>query len=307
MSLNDLLNRYADYKKNECAYGPNVNNPELCPAVDPYRAKLNEFVKNTINDSTLDTNTTQADLLKSRIASGEEKNIYPLVNHDFDYKTAVRMAYNPYQLGITNQPTMDNLRSSSSKLSIYSDLLTNQKFPNKNTIAGYSDVVQDDQKRVDIVNQYKVMSMTPPYPSFKKDYPECRYPTTGEHSSSYFIKSGSCPTKYTDSAACLSKGYNWIDNKPKGACFKPRFSYIDNSAKGFFGSDGMAPSMFNDILSITPEKLSSILSGYSVEGSGLLPCTEDFTNYSIKKIYWNSIIPVFTIFSLFLYIRYLKR
>ena len=39
------------------------------------------------------------------------------------------------------------------------------------------------------------MDNKPPYPSFRKDYPECRFKTKGEHSSSYFVRTGVCKTK----------------------------------------------------------------------------------------------------------------
>lgn len=62
----------------------------------------------------------------------------------------------------------------------------------------------------ELFSQYQL-----PYPSFKKDYPECRYKTKGEHSSSYFIKSGMCKTKINNEAECKKKQFKWIKNKPK--------------------------------------------------------------------------------------------
>ena len=102
------------------------------------------------------------------------------------------------------------------------------------------------------------------------------------------------------------------EKPPKGFCYKPRFSYIDNSAKGLFGRDGYAPSMFNDILNLSPDKLFNILAGYTVDGSGLLPCIDNFANYngsnSLKKdkqsfILFTVISMVFLIILIFYFIK----
>ena len=71
---------------------------------------------------------------------------------------------------------------------------------------------------------------------------------------------------------------NKAKEPPKGFCYKPRFAYIDNSAKGFLGKKGFDQSMFSDLLSVSPDKIFNILAGYSVDGSGLLPCIEYFEN-----------------------------
>ena len=163
----------------------------------------------------------------------------------------------------------------------------------------------------------------------RKDYPQCRYPTTGKAASSYFIRSGTCKTKIKTRKQCIKKGYNWVPNKivippiakkmlkfvkqkpaqnpPKGYCYKPRFSYINNQSKGFFGQDGFAPSMFNDILNLSPDKLFNILAGYTVDGSGLLPCIDEFTNYNKteKKDFLTTGMIVFLIFITIIY--FMKR
>jgi hypothetical protein len=230
----------------------------------------------------------------------------------------MRKMYNPYNLGITNKPTMRTLIDAPRKLKPYIDILAKDKFPNSNTIAGVTDVINEDLTKKEMIDEYNKMDMTLPYPSFRKDYPECRYPTKGENSSSYFVKTGVCKTKITDEATCKEKGYSWSNSgsapkdfsnyvkknnnidksnntlnnqssnntnkSPTGVCYKPRYSYIDNSSRGFFNNNGMVPSMMNDMMSISPDKLLHVLSGYSVNGSGLLPCTEEFSSGSNKKI-----------------------
>ena len=39
----------------------------------------------------------------------------------------------------------------------------------------------------------------------------------------------------------------------------------------------MAPSIINDVMNISPEKLFPILAGKEVDGGGIIPCKEDFT------------------------------
>ena len=331
MSFNDLLNKYNGYLTDECRYDP--ANPNRCDSAKIYIDSLGGFIKDSVNNSKQDTDRKFKPLLEKRIKDQENKNIYPIVNHDFDYNTAIRKEYNPYTLDITNKPTISNLVVSGSNLGKYVDLMISQKYPNENTIAGQSDIFIEDKDRQDIANKYKQLNEVLPYPSFREDYPECRYPTKGEHSSSYFIKSGTCKTKINNKEQCLAKGYQWTPEKstnnvsnyvkkdskkgdreeikeevaklPDGVCYKPRFSYIDNSARGLYGYNGIAPSMLNDILNVTPDKLSNILSGYTVDGTGLLPCTEEFTSkqYRYVENSWKNLFIGLAIVGGYIYIK----
>jgi len=65
-------------------------------------------------------------------------------------------------------------------------------------------------------------------------------------------------------------------NKMTGVCLKPKFAYINNEAKGILQFRGLAPSSVKDIMSLSPDKLMSILSGQTVEGTGIIPCAEGF-------------------------------
>lgn len=316
MSLNDLLGKYSSWTRSECDFGENIVNPERCPASKLYRKELQDFVVKTIQESENESKQQYETVYQTRL-NDLQKNIYPLVNYEFDYKTAMRKMYNPYNLGITNKPTMSTLIDAPRKLKPYIDILAKDKFPNANTIAGVTDVINEDLTKKQMIDEYNKMDMTLPYPSFRKDYPECRYPTTGENSSSYFVKTGVCKTKITDEPTCKEKGYSWsisgsapkdfsnyvkknndldksntTQNKQSsnntnksgtGVCYKPRYSYIDNSSRGFFNNNGMVPSLMNDMLSISPDKLFHVLSGYTVNGSGLLPCTEEFKSGSSRS------------------------
>ncbi len=333
MSLNKLLDDNSDYRRSECSNGNNWDNPERCPAADDYRNKLNEFTKNAYQTSINDTVKTYKPLYESRVNNLDNKLIYPLVNYDFDYKTAAKLKYNPYTLNITNKPTIGNLLDAPVKYSQYATALLKDKFPSNDMYAGVSDIIKEDTERVNLSNKTQLLSSELPYPTFRKDYPECNYPTTGENSSSYFIRTGSCPTRIRTKQKCIDRGYSWIPNtndtsdlndhvktknkdydestgikystpSDNGSCFKPRFSYIDNSSKGFLNNNGMIPSLLNDINSLSPDKIMSVLAGQTVEGSGQLPCVEDFNNYnSNSKNDWSFMIPLISILSGVLFIK----
>ena len=57
----------------------------------------------------------------------------------------------------------------------------------------------------------------------------------------------------------------------------------------------MGPALYNDIMSISPDKLFPILAGYSTEGGGIIPCNEAFENYneSSNRLIENVLIILF--------------
>ena len=306
MSLRRLQDRYKRHVKSECGFGKNLVNPSRCPAGPKYYNKLNDFIEASYKSSVNDTKNNQEKLLQDRLKGKKYKEIYPIVNHDFDYKTAYKKKFNPYELGITNEPTIDNLWQSPNKFMKFYEGLVRDQYPNQSTRAGYDDVILEDTRRVQIKNKYKYLDEQLPYPTFRKDYPECLYPTTGKNSSSYFIKVGKCKSTVNNEKDCVAKQFQWVPNSnkfpkiavslaakkkakkgvqniSKGTCYKPQFAYIDNTSKGFYGQNGIAPSMINDIMNVSPEKLSEILAGNSIEGSGIVPCVEDFSNMGMQK------------------------
>lgn len=298
-----LARKIDRYRRNECRRSNNRLTPGRCKAATKYANQANKFIKQTMNDSKTETDSSHVNLYNTRKRS-KTRDIYPINNHDFDYKTAMIKNHNIYKLGFTNQPTVSYLFKYPKKLRKYLNLLVNDPYPNKNTQPGVDDVLDTDRKRMYIKNKYKVMDNKPPYPSFRKDYPECRFKTKGEHSSSYFVRTGVCKTKINNKTECERKKFNWVENKPifpkmfktmmktskkakpvtklKGSCYKPRYMYIDNSSKDVRGRKGLQPSLFADIMDITPDKLFQILAGNSVDGGGIIPCPEDFVNYNSK-------------------------
>lgn len=327
-TLADIYGYYnGDYEWDMCETGRNIINPSLCEAGREYRRQMKGFIRDTLNESRQDTLQNK----EPQLIEAEENNLnqkyYPLVNYNFNYENYVKKNYNPYALNITNEPSMKAIRTGIVKLDAYDDALFKTGLPDESTIAGKSDIINEDKRATEIADTYRAMSQNLPYPTFRKDYPECTYPIDGKHSSSYFVRSGICPTKITNEEECKRKGYEWAKNTggvadmlkdftkqstrvadeeekiPSGRCFKPRFMYIDNSPKGSKGMKGMVSSIFDDIMSISPDKLSAILSGYSVEGTGLLPCIEEFNNQSSLV----SFITLVVILLLLIFIYYLNR
>ena len=59
--------------------------------------------------------------------------------------------------------------------------------------------------------------------------------------------------------------------------------------------------MFNDLMNVAPDKIFNILAGYTVDGSGLLPCVEEFKQQkdSNKTYLVTFLLVIFLIYILF--------
>ncbi len=333
VTFTELEQKFIQYERSECDGGRVLSNyfggfskqtafPGRCNAAREYVKSLREFIKET-KDTTEKSVESDKERLIRRIQNEEHKQIYPLLNHDYDYATSVKKMYNPYTLNITNQPTMGGLEGGIKGSRKYLDAMIRDRFPHENAVAGITDVYTENGRKNKIVELTRKEDAKLPYPSFRKDYPECMYPTKGEYSSSYFARVGKCPTKIKDKDVCIKKGYEWIDEEkppaeinkflqvksneeitgenapasdatppppppPKGTCFKPRFIYVNNRADGIGSMNGIVPSSLSDIRAIAPDRLMTVMQGYTVAGSGLLPCTEEFTsgnvNVGINKV-----------------------
>lgn len=277
--------------------------PEQCKAESLYDKAKHKFGQDVIKDA-LKQYKKEAKLFKDRMKSKEWKKIYPINNHDYNYENVITNNYNPYTLGISNKPTVGNLIDGTKNMTSLMDVMLEKPSPDRGDQAGRTDLTKAPALRNKIKRIKDNYSRVPlPYPSFKQDYPESKYPTTGRHASSYFVKTGTCKTKIDNKNDCVNSGYQWVKNKMnfkkvgnffsktnrkksqqakkviKGNCFKPRFSYINNHAKGFQNFKGLGPSFYNDVMSLTPEKLGAIMSGYTVDGTGMIPCPEGFLDY----------------------------
>lgn len=306
--------------------------PERCTARVDYSKEKNKFKVNRINDATKQRQPVEQ-TYKNRINSQEWKSIYPINNHDFDYKEYALNKYNPFQLGITNEPSMDGLIDGTLNLSNYVDVMLEEPTPNSKTRAGMDDVNNSDpaiyKHFKEIKDKYNRLPL--PYPDFKKDYPESKYPTQGKASSSYFIKTGTCKSKIDNEKTCKEKGFTWMDNSlnlsknmkqffkttkrpkskqakknPSGICYKPKFIYINNVPKGNQNFQGMAPALINDVMNISPDKLFPILAGQQVDGGGLIPCKEEYTNYRFDR-YISIHLTIMLLLILLIIVRFVFR
>jgi hypothetical protein len=286
-------------------------NPDKCGNARQY---VQELVDRKIKDAQASQNTTAESArkeLEDRKKNKGWKDTYPFNSHDFDYKTYVTNVFNPFSLGITNNPSMSTLIQNGTKMGNYIGALLTTPTPAEGTIPGISDINPNDTELSEIKKEYEKMPL--PYPTFRKDYPEAMYPVEGRGASSYFLRMGNCPSSAKTKEECEARGYNWVDNPPseypdnsdlidksirsgqvqpinktdkeaeedeqkpkKGKCFKPRFMYVNNEAKGHLNLKGLGPSVVRDIVNMNPDDFIASVNGYSTPIGGALPCIEDF-------------------------------
>lgn len=252
------------------------------------------------------TNRLKSGLNKLKLVKDEKynKDIYPLNNYNFDFKDYINNKYSPFALGITNEPTMKGLYKGVNQLNKYVDVMIKNPLPNKYDRAGYTDINNSHSKILNKLINYKNKNDKLPYKTFKIDYPEKIYPTKGEYSTSYFIKIGTCPTSINNRQQCIKKGYKWISNpkkltniqkyfskigpqkifainQPDNECIKPQYMYINNRPQG--KEKGIVPSIAEDIMNITPEKLSAILNGHNTLSGGVIPCKKQDNIYKSRE------------------------
>jgi len=234
---------------------------------------------------------------------------YPQTNYDFDYKTYVDMRYNMDAQGVSDRPTISAFKKDVRALVNYSDALMLKSVPDKNTVAGWSDIDPNNTEAVQKARQN--MLQEPPYSRFRFEYPANLYPTNGEYSGSYFVQSGFCPVKSaTTREECEGRdpNYNWIEspvklpgntgqffskatkekamNPANGACYKPRYSYVNN-ANDSGVLKGMLPGFAMEVGDLNPGSFMKTMKGEAVMGYTdtapprfqLLPCVaEHFTS-----------------------------
>ena len=239
---------------------------------------------------------------------------YPINNYEFNYKGLVDNKYKPEILGVNSRGTVRQFKHNLRQTDKYFDGLIFDGNPDKNAIAGISDVPIGNTD--ELIRKQQNASLGMPYNRFRIDYPESEYPTNGKFSSSYFVQSGFCPVesaKTKTECNILDPNYTWIpnpinipdvsklfygeekdkihDKEGSGTCYKPRYSYLNNAAESDITS-GMIPSMMDDVSDLNPIHLIGVSTGKPVLGSRdnqpprfqLLPCVEGFHNYLNKNI-----------------------
>jgi hypothetical protein len=278
--MNALEDKYKSYVSSECSRSKNIVNPSRCAAAKDYIQSLQGFSKQTVAYSQQQYSTLAPKSLTDDPymddASGYP-TVWPRANHDFDMRMYATLQYNPYKQGITNQPTISNLVQSPIHMMGYMDAMTTTPLLSSGTQAGISDVLPEDKKMRAWADSKRAKDKSLPYPSFRQDYPECQYPTSGEHAASYFVKTGMIPASPQTQQDCVQQGFQWQPQQwntgamsnfvklssssspatspttsPGGTCYKPQYKYVN--AQLVQGA-GLLPSMFYDLENIATSML----------------------------------------------------
>lgn len=141
-----------------------------------------------------------------------------------------------------------------------------------------------------ILNQTKVDSLSQKVPYDDPFFQQ--YPLRGLNSSSFYAQVGYCPTDITTEDECNRKGFQWtpnplaevipksIGNIPAGTCMRGKYAYIDNKPGLSVGQiknfKGLIPSLVNDMLDLSPDKIFAVASGQGVPGFAVQHCDEGF-------------------------------
>lgn len=228
------------------------------------------------------------------------KNIYPWKNYDWNYGNYVYNNYGPEATGAEAGDDFGTLfKNVDAMIKLFNGFISDP-IPNNKSEAGIMKGPNSEDNRD---SDYPFDCNTPECQTTQVvrtgfiDKP----PTTddflkrnlkGEFSSSYYFKAGNCPRPdLKTQSECESKGFLWSptimdrvtklfkttesenEENKEGTCSQPRYAFIDNSPKPFFnGSNakGIIPSLANDFLQLTPDKMLAILSGQSVSNSYVL-------------------------------------
>jgi hypothetical protein len=297
------------YVRNECS--DTYLYPDRCKSARKLVTDISNEKISMANASRPEANEMKRSQYRERAKSEAWREVYPLNNVDFDYAQYMRNVYNPYSLGFDNKPTIPGLRDNVLKLGNYASAILEHPTPSEGAEAGLTDVNPYNEELKEIKKMTGDFPL--PYPTFRQDFPEEKYPTTDEHASSYFVQQGWCPTQITSETECRARQYRWSANPTKttvpqgyevvastertanempgetttetqrqakieqtaaGTCFKPRFAYIDNSAKGSMIFKGLVPSMINDLFQFRPDQLIAPFPNRTIDAA--LPCIEDF-------------------------------
>jgi hypothetical protein len=227
-------------------------------------------------------------------------SIYPWQNYEWDYGNFVDNNYSAKATGSTKNGSIRGLlRNTRIFFKLFNAMIFGAN-PNKRSRAGGTNKYSDfpiygcqgnNRKNCYVWNRVKMSNLQrKPYNSkfFNKK-------TTGENSSSYFVRVGVCPRKdIKSSRKCINLGHKWIPDSlepKKGKCFQDRYIYINNTPgytvttkdaarlmtgnpmagffvpkRDLFKLKGFIPSVKNDALSMTPGKLFKAYTGRDVKG-----------------------------------------
>jgi len=275
--------------------------------------------------------------------------IYPWNNYDWDYSNFINNNYSVLSTNASKKGTFtamfDNIGAF---IKLTQGYLINPN-PNSKSKSGGSSKNDDinwyecngiildangnktfDTKMAALCRAKNQIKNTNPLPPPTKDPFLKKYPTNGKNSSSYYVKIGYCPkNKLNTQKQCENKGYTWIPNplnpilkalpfsgqQSNGSCYQPRYAYINNTPGVILGGvklEGLIPSLANDFMALTPDKLMAAFQGQNIQNYlDVQPCLpEGFVNFKLddkqlnqtkKDTYkWVYFIMVFLICYLFL-------
>jgi len=220
-------------------------------------------------------------------------SIYPWSNYDWDYSNFID---NNYSAAATGSTTSGSWYSLYKNMDIFFKLFqayVAESNPSKKSKAGGNNKYSDNWKSCKVLHKIKTTNKDgAPYKSkfFNKKL-------DGEYSSSYFVKVGTCPRPdIKDIHKCIKGGYTWIKNPidtalaklsggiPDGSCHQGRYMFINNQpglkiktlsmggtpSVNLGTMKGFVPSLANDVLSLTPDKLYNAFTGKNVKGHMIL-------------------------------------
>ena len=276
------------------------------------------------------------------------KNIYPWNNYDWDYGNFIDNNYSVLATGATKSGNISALfKNMDAFMKLIKGYVSDPNpadtsYPGKMAKDGdvpyyecIGNIVDSEGNQISdpaavstcrAINKIKYSKKeTPP----TKDPFLKKYKVTGDKSSSYYVKVGNCPRpdiKTVDN--CESMGYSWIPNiidnvrdklpfsskKPHspGSCHQPRYGYINNSPGVKIGGvkfRGLIPSLANDFLALSPDKIVAAMEGKSIDNLFELqqcPIVEEFRQHT-ETIYNNVLIyNIFVLLILLFLVFYLK-
>ncbi len=223
-----------------------------------------------------------------------KNSVYPWKNYDWDYGNFIDNNYSAKATGSSpnGKQYLNNLKITFKLLQAY---LTDPN-PNSDSIPGGTDSNSDypiygctGNNEVFCKARNKLRNKDPqnaPYDDkfFKK------YSLVGKEASSYFVKVGTCPkSKYKTKDICEKQGHTWTSDE----CYADRYAFINNTPglkiapnltksftnQSFTFGQGFIPSLANDVLSLSPDKIFSAMQGKDVPGyMEVQPCKESFLN-----------------------------
>lgn len=273
-------------------------------ALDLYMKECNICAQEGANDHIC---MEQARLNLQRRIPIFSDNIYPWKNFDWNYANHVANNYDPKYTGATIKGSIKSMHQNAKAFIKLINGLVSDPIPNKKSKAGIKSKHSDYPPFSEC--DFRCKAAQKVKKQFKQKVPLkdnfLKKKLDGENSSSYFFKVGTCPrSDITNKKKCEKMGYTWTPNildkvlkkisktpastLESGVCNQPRYAYLNNTPKTFTNGSkakGLVPSIANDIMALTPDKILAVATGSSFSDSFVMqqcPGNEGFVNYGKK-------------------------